>query len=78
MPKPQSTLSAATGVEPGRCVPLTRRPVKTGEIRDGRVELLEGLQENDEVVSAGQVKLRNGQQVEIDNSVQLDQRIQGG
>jgi membrane fusion protein (multidrug efflux system) len=57
---------------------VQRRPVTTGEIRDGRVEILEGLQDNDEVVSAGQVKLRNGQEVVIDNSVLLDKRMPGG
>lgn len=57
---------------------VQRRPVKTGEIRDGRVEILQGLQEDDEVVSAGQVKLRNGQEVVIDNSVVLDQRMHDG
>jgi len=49
-----------------------RRQVQTGEARDGRVEITKGLKEGDEVVSAGQVKLRNGQPVKIDNSVKLD------
>ena len=42
------------------------------------VEIIEGLNAGDVVVSAGQVKLRNGQQVNIDNSVKLDGRIDGG
>ncbi len=57
---------------------VQRKPVKTGEVRDGRVEIIEGLNAGDVVVSAGQVKLRNGQQVKIDNSVELDGRIDGG
>lgn len=57
---------------------VQRKPVKTGEVRDGRVEIIEGLNAGDVVVSAGQVKLRNGQQVNIDNSVKLDGRIDGG
>lgn len=51
---------------------VQRRQVKTGTVRDGRIEIAEGLQEGDEVVSAGQNKLRNGQPVQVDNSVDLD------
>jgi membrane fusion protein (multidrug efflux system) len=57
---------------------VQRKPVKTGEVRDGRVEIIEGLNSGDVVVSAGQVKVRNGQQVNIDNSVKLNGRIEGG
>lgn len=51
---------------------VTSRPVKTGDVRDGRIEILEGLAVGDQVVSDGLNKLRNGQAVRIDNSVQLD------
>lgn len=51
---------------------VQRRRVKTGAVRSGRVEIVEGLQAGDTVVAAGQVKLRNGQKVVIDNRVQLD------
>jgi len=54
------------------------RPVKTGEVRNGRVEITEGLAAGDEVVSAGQNKLRNGQAVTIDNRVKLDGKVSGG
>jgi membrane fusion protein (multidrug efflux system) len=57
---------------------VQRRPVKTGEVRNGRVEIVEGLQAGETVVSAGQVKLRNGQPVTIDNSVQLGAGAGGG
>jgi len=43
------------------------RQVVTGETRTGRVEIVKGLTENDRVVSAGQVKLRNGIQVKLDD-----------
>ncbi len=56
---------------------VQRRRVKTGEVRNGRVEIVEGLQAGDRVVAAGQVKLRNGQPVAIDNSVQLDAETHG-
>jgi len=54
---------------------VQRRQVETGEVRDGRVEIKQGLERGQQVVSAGQVKLRNGQRVRIDNSVQLDEEI---
>ena len=51
------------------------RQVQTGATRNERVEIVDGLQAGDEVVRAGQVKLRNGEQVQIDNSVKLDKPI---
>ena len=48
------------------------RPVKTGDVRAGRIEILQGLAEGDRVVTDGLNKLRNGQGVTIDNTVQLD------
>jgi membrane fusion protein (multidrug efflux system) len=56
---------------------VQRRPVKTGEVRQGRVEILEGLQAGQQIVAAGQNKLRNGQPVSIDNSVNLDAGVSG-
>lgn len=50
---------------------VRRRQVKTGQVQADRVEILEGLQTGEQVVNAGQVKLRNGQQVKIDDSVVL-------
>jgi membrane fusion protein (multidrug efflux system) len=57
---------------------VQRRPVKTGEVREGRVEIVEGLQAGQQVVSAGQNKLRNGQAVSIDNSIKLGNTVSGG
>jgi membrane fusion protein (multidrug efflux system) len=48
------------------------RQVQTGTVRDGRIEISSGLQAGERVVSAGQLKLRNGMTVSIDDSVQLD------
>ncbi len=48
-----------------------RRQVETGIVRDGRIELIKGITEGEQVVSAGHNKLRNGQAVKIDNSVEL-------
>jgi membrane fusion protein (multidrug efflux system) len=46
---------------------VERRQVQTGQVRDGRVEIRSGLQAGDQVVSAGQVKLRNGMPVALDD-----------
>lgn len=54
---------------------VQRRQVQTGEVRNGQVEIVEGLSAGDRVVSAGQVKLRNDQRIQIDNSVELAQRV---
>jgi membrane fusion protein (multidrug efflux system) len=50
---------------------VERRQVTTGRIRAGRVEIVAGLEPGQRVVSAGQLKLRNGQRVRINNSVEL-------
>lgn len=42
------------------------RQVDTGMTRTGRVEITKGLKAGERVVSAGQIKLRNGMQVTID------------
>ena len=45
--------------------------VTTGETRGDQVEIVKGIKEGDEVVTAGQIKLRNGSHVVIDNSVKM-------
>lgn len=50
---------------------VQRRQVRTGSIRDGRVEIVEGLETGQHVVAAGHMKLTNGQRITIDNSVEL-------
>lgn len=42
--------------------------VKTGDTRGDNVAILEGVKEGEQVVSAGQIKLRNGTPVIIDNT----------
>ena len=44
--------------------------VTTGETRGDQVAILKGLQEGQEIVSSGQLKLKNGAPVAIDNTVQ--------
>ena len=49
-----------------------RRQVETGAVREGRVVVTSGLQAGEQVVRSGTNKLRDGQPVAIDNSVQLN------
>ena len=56
----------------GNTATVQRRTVRTGQVRGERVEIVEGLSAGLEVVSAGQIKLRNGLPVVIDNSITLD------
>lgn len=51
---------------------VQRKQIKTGTVRNGRIEILSGLTAGDRVVSAGHNKLRNGQAVKIDNSIELN------
>jgi len=64
-PPPASGASAAAG---GLVVQQVF--VTTGETRGDQVAILKGLQEGQQVVTSGQVKLKNGTAVVIDNSVQ--------
>lgn len=54
-----------TSGEKGLTVQL--KQVATGETRDGRIEIIKGLNPGERVVSAGQVKLRNGMVVAVDD-----------
>ncbi|MGB3808833.1 MAG: efflux RND transporter periplasmic adaptor subunit [Parvibaculum sp.] len=53
--------------------PLTAQQkfVKTGETRGDQVAIVEGLKEGDTVVTSGQLKLKNGTPVLINNEVKL-------
>lgn len=53
---------------------VQRRQVRTGSTRDGRVEILEGLEQGDEIVVSGQNKLRNDQPIQVNNSIDLDRK----
>jgi membrane fusion protein (multidrug efflux system) len=50
---------------------IERRFVKVGSTRGGRVQVVEGLQAGDRVVTAGHNKIDQGSKVRIDNSVAL-------
>ena len=61
--------------ESGSETSVQRRQVKTGDVRNGRVEIVSGLQAGEQVVTVGQVKLRNDQAVIIDNTLVLEPQI---
>lgn len=48
----------------------TQKFVTTGETRGEQVVILQGLKEGETVVSSGQLKLKNGSRVEINNAIQ--------
>ncbi len=57
---------------------VQRRHVTTGRIRDGMVEIVDGVSAGDRVVSAGQLKLRSGQYVRVDDRIELPRGIGHG
>jgi len=49
---------------------VTEKFVKTGASRGDQIAILSGIAEGDEVVTAGQLKLKKGSSVKIDNAVE--------
>lgn len=49
---------------------VERKFIRTGSTRGDQVQILEGLSVGERVVTSGQLKLRNGSRVTIDNSVE--------
>ncbi|MDJ0870357.1 MAG: efflux RND transporter periplasmic adaptor subunit [Gammaproteobacteria bacterium] len=54
---------------------VQRRQIETGESRQGRIVVRGGLRAGDRIVSAGQVKLRNGQAIVIDDKPAPSERV---
>jgi membrane fusion protein (multidrug efflux system) len=71
-PAPSATdnVSAQQPAEPA--LQVERRFVRSGEVRDARISIVQGLKEGEQVVTVGQLKLRPGTNVRIDNSVALN------
>lgn len=51
---------------------IERRFIKLGMVRDGRVNVVEGVNPGDQIVIAGQNKIDQGSKVRIDNSIALN------
>lgn len=71
VPQPDAQSGTTDTGEPK--LQVERRFVRLGEAREGRIIVAEGVKEGEEVVTAGQLKLRPGTFVRIDNSVALKQ-----
>ena len=56
---------------------VQRRQIETGNVRNGRIEIVSGLEDGERVVTIGHVKLRNGQAVVVDNTLVLEPQITG-
>jgi membrane fusion protein (multidrug efflux system) len=71
-PDPQPATKNVKGPPPPppEALVVQQRFVTTGPTRGDQVAILKGLTEGAEVVSSGQIKLKNGAPVRIDNSVQ--------
>jgi len=73
---PQTPEAAPPAAGGGAAAPPTlvveRRFVRAGDVREDRVEIREGLNAGDLVVTSGQLKLQNGNRVLIDNSAPLN------
>jgi membrane fusion protein (multidrug efflux system) len=65
-----SGASAPSAAASGPGLVVQQAFVTTGETRGDQVAILSGLKEGQQVVTTGQVKLKNGTPVVIDNSVQ--------
>ncbi|HWU62612.1 MAG TPA: efflux RND transporter periplasmic adaptor subunit [Ensifer sp.] len=52
----------------GKEHPVRQSFIKTGAVRGDNVSIVDGVKPGEEVVTAGQIKLRNGSRVVIDNS----------
>jgi membrane fusion protein (multidrug efflux system) len=50
---------------------LERRFVRAGDVRDERIEIVEGLKPGEVVVTSGQIKLDQGMRVRVDNTAAL-------
>ncbi len=56
--------------EKGRPIIIAQQKfVTTGETRGDQVAILEGIREGDKIITSGQLKIKNGSRVFIDNSV---------
>ncbi|SMH57614.1 efflux RND transporter periplasmic adaptor subunit [Mesorhizobium australicum] len=68
--KPAAETPAPTPAQAAPSLVAQQIFVKLGRRSDGRVEIVEGLKDGDEIVTAGQNRLSNGGPVVVDNTVQ--------
>lgn len=74
-PAAQNTTANPPAQKPAEpALQVERRFIKPGEVRDARIAILQGLKEGEQVVTVGQLKLRPGTNVRIDNSIALNRQ----
>lgn len=64
--------------ESGDRLIVHRQPVRVGRTRSGQVEILSGLEADQQVVHTGHLKLRDGQAIVIDEGIPLPQDVSEG
>lgn len=65
------TIRTTTGTDGEPALAVENIFVTTGETRADQVAILSGIAAGDTVITAGQIKLRAGAQIRVDNSVQV-------
>ncbi|MDQ5910759.1 MAG: rane fusion protein multidrug efflux system [Pseudomonadota bacterium] len=74
---PKDTGTDGKSPKSGPTFIVNRRYVTVGEQRGNQVAITKGLKVGEQVVTSGQLKLKNGARVLIDNSVKLDSLASG-
>lgn len=69
--EPTDGKSPAEELDGAPALIVERRFVRTGQVRENRLAIVEGLKVGEEVATTGQIKLDSGARVRIDNSQQL-------
>lgn len=62
----------AAAIKEDAALAAVRRAVQTGDIRDDRVAIIDGVAPNETVVAEGQLKLQSGSRVRIDKDAHLE------
>jgi len=62
----------AAPVNEDAALKVERRAVRTGEIREDRVVIIDGVEPGETIVAQGQLKLQSGERVRIDPAARLD------
>jgi membrane fusion protein (multidrug efflux system) len=62
----------AAPVNEDAALKVERRAVRTGEIREDRVVIIDGVEPGETIVAQGQLKLQSGARVRIDPAARLD------
>jgi membrane fusion protein (multidrug efflux system) len=70
--QPDAGGAQAAAVNGDAALKVERRAVRTGEIREDRVVILDGVEPGETIVAEGQLKLQSGARVRIDPAAHLE------